>query len=107
MTHTSTNVAVSEMPRDFREDVKREFHDGLDLFLAKNADYKDSFERCIELYATNGIDPMLAILPRIADKYGRIVNLALNGERKVEDEAVLDTLRDLGTYCFMAAAILR
>lgn len=59
----------------------------------KNQDYGDSFG---ETFAKFGI---ISALTRISDKYNRIVSLFKNGENKVKDESVEDTLLDLACYC--------
>ena len=94
------------MSDTFRYRVTQEFHRNLRLFLAKNADYGSSFEEVVELYRDNGVEPIYSVIPRLADKYGRIVNLTVRKGTPQVDESVIDTLRDLGTYCFMAVVAL-
>lgn len=66
-----------------------------DLYERKNADYGDSFGKT---FADLGI---ISAVTRISDKYNRICQLAKGNERKVKDEAIEDTLKDLASYCIM------
>jgi hypothetical protein len=90
---------------DFTDRVGSEFLKALDLFSRRNKAYGNSAQTIADRYGVEGVDPMLAWLPRITDKYERIVNLTFHGEN-TDGEAVIDTLRDLGTYAFMSAAYL-
>lgn len=65
-----------------------------DLYEKKNADYGDSFG---ETFGKLGI---ISAITRITDKYNRLCRLSTN-ERKVQDESLEDTLRDLACYSIM------
>lgn len=72
------------------------------LHAAKNADYGDSFGETFRK-----LGPISAVT-RIADKTNRLCTLAVRGaERKVADETVEDTLKDLASYAIMALVELR
>lgn len=66
-----------------------------DVYRAKNHDYGDSFGRG---FAEYGI-----IMPtiRLEDKFNRFKQLARNGDAKVTDESIKDTLLDLANYAIM------
>lgn len=64
-------------------------------YLAKNADYGDSFHRSIEEFG------LLAGLVRISDKFNRAKNLIMNKNQQVNDESLRDTLLDMANYCIM------
>lgn len=69
------------------------------LYEQKNHDYGDSFGK---MYRELGI---ISAVTRISDKYNRLVSLATkpDGERKVLDESIYDTVRDLANYAIMLA----
>ena len=78
---------------------KAEIHQAIckeltELYERKNADYGDSFAKArqeIPYYT----------LSKLFDKMERFKNLTLSGNRKVKDESIEDTLRDLANYCIM------
>lgn len=61
----------------------------------KNHDYGDSFGISVRKYGN------IAALTRMSDKFNRIENLILNGNAKVKDESLKDTLLDLANYAVM------
>jgi len=73
----------------------------LDIFIAKNSDYGDSFSRSIEDFG------ITAGIVRIGDKYNRIRNLTKRSVQQVMDESVTDTLVDLANYCIMTVMELQ
>ncbi len=75
--------------------VHKEICDRLhDTYVAKNADYGDSFAKVRAKYPE-------AILIRLEDKMSRLEQLMQHGNRRVKDESVEDTLLDLANYCIM------
>lgn len=64
-------------------------------YVAKNADYGNSFGETFQ-----ELGPISAVT-RISDKYKRMVQLTLNGNQQVKDEALEDTLLDLANYAIM------
>ena len=78
------------------------FIKSMDIYKAKNEDYGNSYG---ELYnAFSDINSLLgigAITIRLEDKLNRIISLLELGERKVENESILDTLLDLANYAMM------
>lgn len=66
-----------------------------DLYEKKDKDYGGSYEKSIKRYGA------VAGLVRISDKFNRLENLILNGEREVKDESIKDTLIDLANYAIM------
>ena len=65
-----------------------------DIFIAKNADYGDSFS---SLYKKLGL---ISAVTRISDKTNRLQSLCTR-ETLVKDESVRDTLLDLANYAIM------
>ena len=65
-----------------------------DVFVAKNADYGDSFS---SLYKKLGL---ISAVTRISDKTNRLQSLCTR-ETLVKDESVRDTLLDLANYAIM------
>ena len=66
-----------------------------EIYEIKNHDYGNSFG---ETFDKLGI---ISAITRIADKYNRLVNLTTNGNTKVNDESIEDTLLDMANYCIM------
>lgn len=65
------------------------------VFMAKNKDYGDAFER-------HGV---IGCLIRIGDKLDRLQTITDNSITYVEDERLEDTLLDLANYATIALAI--
>ena len=65
-----------------------------DIFVAKNADYGDSFS---SLYKKLGL---ISAVTRISDKTNRLQSLCTR-DALVKDESVRDTLLDLANYAIM------
>lgn len=73
-----------------------------DTYTAKNHDYGDSFSRAWGKYG-----PVSAIV-RMDDKLARAHKLLCEqGERKVKDATVEDTLLDLANYAIMSVIEIR
>lgn len=70
------------------------------IFAIKNKKYGSSFETSLDKYG------MIAALVRISDKFNRIDNLILTGEKGTDDESVIDTLVDMANYCVMTAVYM-
>lgn len=66
-----------------------------ELYVKKNADYGDSFGKSYKEYG-----PMMACI-RLEDKLNRFKSLVKNGEYKVKEESLIDTLIDLANYSVM------
>jgi len=45
---------------------------------------------------------LYGIIVRLSDKFSRLEQYAKSGELKVKDEGVVDTLRDIRNYAFLA-----
>lgn len=65
-----------------------------DTYIAKNADYGDSFAQLRDRLPN-------AILIRLFDKYLRLETLLNGATAQVKDESIEDTLLDLANYCIM------
>lgn len=66
-------------------------------YKAKNSDYGDSYSEIRDRY----IDKFPSVLIRLRDKINRIEQLMLNGNQKVKDESIDDSLLDLANYCVL------
>lgn len=66
-----------------------------ELYDAKNLDYGDSFGKSFQEWGL----PMACI--RLTDKLNRLSSFAKGQEMKVNDESVIDTLKDLANYSIM------
>lgn len=66
-----------------------------ELYLAKNADYGDSFRKVREEIPN-------AILVRLSDKLNRLKKLMIHPEeQKIKEESIDDTLMDLANYALL------
>lgn len=72
-----------------------------DTYKRKNADYGDSFGKSVEKYGP------IAALTRMSDKFNRIENLILNGNAKVVEESLGDSLLDMANYAIMTYIAMR
>lgn len=79
----------------------------IELMKSKNADYSGQSQDALSNFKdieTLHIPAEVGFLTRMFDKFKRIASFVKNGELKVKDESVIDTLRDLANYaCLMAA----
>lgn len=66
-----------------------------ELYARKNHDYGDSFH---QTFVEEG---MAMARIRLGDKFNRFKTLSRNGEQKVNDESIRDTLIDLANYAIM------
>ena len=64
------------------------------MYVAKNADYGDSFQKVRSEYPN-------AICVRLSDKLNRIKALMKNDTQQVPDESIDDTLLDLANYALL------
>ena len=78
---------------DIHEDLCAELHK---LYVAKNADYGDSFAKVREEIPN-------AILVRLSDKLNRLKSLMTkdDDDRNVRDESIDDTLMDIANYALL------
>ncbi|HEO7397955.1 TPA: DUF1599 domain-containing protein [Streptococcus agalactiae] len=74
------------------------YNENYQTFLAKNADYGNSFEKSL-----NDLGIVAGIV-RIGDKYNRVCNLIKNKQNV--SESLSDTLNDMANYCVMLAVWL-
>jgi hypothetical protein len=65
------------------------------LWLSKNRDYNNSFEKSL---IKRGKDPFVT---RLEDKWLRIESLYEQGNNAVADESFEDTVTDMANYCIM------
>ena len=68
----------------------------VNLYERKNSDYGSSVNDTYKKYG------MVSYLVRMEDKMNRIRNIVLNGNQKVEDERIKDSLLDLAVYSVLA-----
>jgi len=85
------------------------FNDCVEISRRKNHDYtgkNDNPFANFESVEVLGISTEHGFLTRMMDKMKRIASFVEQGELKVKDESVTDTLRDLANYsCLLAAYI--
>lgn len=79
-----------EMHHDFCSQVH-------DVYIAKNADYGDSFARIRDKYR----EQFPVILIRLEDKLNRLNTLMLQESTSQVAESIEDTLLDLAGYCIL------
>ncbi|MBQ2870095.1 DUF1599 domain-containing protein [bacterium] len=79
-------------------DKFKEIVDGmLDLYQRKQADYGDSAAKTFDEWG------LVSFLVRMEDKMNRVINLTQKqGEAKVANEKIEDTILDLANYSIMA-----
>lgn len=83
---------MSEDRYQIHEEICNKMHD---TYVAKNSDYGNSFTKLREHFGNT------SILIRLYDKLFRAEQLLMNGNQKVEDESIDDTLLDLANYAIM------
>lgn len=91
---TETVERGKEVVNDFMEEYKKIVTETMNLCEKKNKDYGSSVQ---DTYLRFGD---LSYLTRITDKYNRILTL-INKDNEVKDENLIDTIRDMGNYCFL------
>ena len=83
------------------EAIKNAHAELTDIFERKNKDYGNSFEESLEKHG------IIAAVVRMEDKMLRLTNLSKNeSEQLVNDESLIDTLKDLSNYALMTAVWL-
>jgi len=92
---------------EFFKNIEKTFETCLDISKKKNNDYSkgESPFKNFELSEFMGVKPARGILVRITDKLSRISNL-LEGEYKVKDERIEDTINDAINYLAILKAYL-
>lgn len=80
------------------ETMQVAYNENYQTFLAKNADYGNSFEKSLNDFG------YIAGIVRISDKYNRLHNL-ISSDKNVA-ESLSDTLNDMANYCMMLAVWL-
>lgn len=81
------------------------------ILVAKNSDYTgksavDPFANFTRVELLGLCKAEIGFMTRMTDKYCRLVSFFRDGELKVKDESVSDTLIDLANYCILLAAYL-
>lgn len=83
------------------EAIKNAHSELTDIFERKNKDYGNSFEESLEKHG------LIAAVVRMEDKMLRLTNLSKKeSEQLVNDESLIDTLKDLSNYALMTAVWL-
>lgn len=83
------------------EAIKKAHTELTDIFEKKNTDYGNSFEESLEKHG------LIAAVVRMEDKMLRLTNLSKKeSEQLVNDESLIDTLKDLSNYALMTAVWL-
>ena len=89
---------MTHLPRDRYEEL---LLDLIGMHRTKSAAYGDALLAPAEL----GESPLLGVLIRMSDKWARIKNLWVAQRSAMGDEALIDTLKDLGAYAFLAVTL--
>ncbi|EPU37762.1 nucleotide modification associated domain-containing protein [Streptococcus agalactiae] len=80
------------------ESMQAAYNENYQTFLAKNADYGNSFEKSLNDFG------YIAGVVRISDKYNRLYNITQNKQNV--SESLSDTLNDMANYCMMLSVWL-
>ena len=91
-----TETIENDPVNPFMEEYERIVTDTMELCKKKNKDYGSSVQDTYERFGD------ISYLTRITDKYNRICSL-MTKENKVKDESVIDSIKDMGNYCFLWA----
>jgi hypothetical protein len=87
------------------------FGRAIETMKKKNADYTgfkdDNPFANFEAVEAFGLNTEIGFLTRMTDKMARIASFVKNGELRVKDESVQDTLLDLANYSMLFAAYLK
>lgn len=78
--------------------IRKNFEEDLELIRKKGHDYAGNNDAMANFRAFG----FLGIVVRMRDKHERLKNFALNKTFLVKSESVIDTLRDLRNYAFLA-----
>lgn len=85
------------------EKIKKFFESDMELLSKKGHDYSGDEDAMRNLREFG----MFGILVRLSDKYSRLKTLiGKNATPKVRDESLLDTLRDIRIYCYLAQVLM-
>jgi len=74
----------------------------VELMKQKNADYSSEEDALSNLKEFG----FVGMASKIGDKYCRLKNWVKKGKYEVAGEGILDTLRDLGNFCYLARVML-
>ena len=95
---------------DYFQFAEKFFGDCIETSRKKNSDYTgvnaDPFAnfKVIEVY---NIPAEIGFITRMSDKMSRITSFIQKGSLQVEDESVIDTLKDLANYSCLLAALIK
>lgn len=92
----NVKIEGNDPVNSFMEEYERIVNETVKLCKRKNADYGSSVQDTYEKFGD------ISYLTRITDKYNRICSL-MTKENKVKDESVIDSIKDMGNYCFLWA----
>lgn len=87
----------NDLVNPFMEEYERIVTDTMSLCKKKNKDYGSSVQDTYQKFGD------ISYLTRITDKYNRICSL-MSKDNEVEDESILDSIKDMGNYCFLWSA---
>ena len=83
--------------------------EAIDLHIRKNAGYAgvDNTDPLANFRACErfGVNAFMGCLVRMSDKWERIVNLVKNSDNEQVGETIVDTLRDLAAYSYIAICL--
>lgn len=101
---------------EYSEAVKKVFDERKELFVAKNANYGNSWiktGKILEIIFSENLAKLdnwedhaaFGVLIRMLDKIVRYSHIRFTGEKDKVGESLSDTIGDLGTYALMCAAM--
>lgn len=84
-------------PTQYKYDIHKQLCEDIhDVYVRKNQDYGNSFEKLYQKYG------MESVIIRLSDKLNRLENLIRSDVQLVKDESINDTLLDLANYALLA-----
>jgi hypothetical protein len=96
--------------KEYFEFAQSFFNDCIEISKKKNADYTGKDDNPFSNFQSVeilGISTEHGFLTRMMDKFKRIASFVENGELKVKDESVTDTLKDLANYSCLLAGFIK
>ena len=96
-----TDNCTCDKPVDSRHPFQVITDNMFKIYCKKNKDYGNSFDQSLDKWGLS----VAAI--RLGDKLNRFESYIKNGSFAVNDEGVLDTLKDLATYAIMTIMYLK
>lgn len=88
--------------KELEQKIREKFAEDMKLMCNKNHDYAEDEDALSNLREFG----FLGVVVRLGDKFHRLKTFAEKGTYKTKGENVLDTLRDVRVYCYLAEILL-